>query len=276
VADIRNTPSQGHSQTVNKITERLSLFLGGSYSADTLTRDNSKKPLHERLYARIAAVESRRQRNIEAIAQAAYESADEVASDPDKGQANEDWLARFIDLAQDVASAEMQQVWGHVLACEIAAPGSASVQMLDALTAMVAADLDLLEKVGRIRFPTGYLLKISGRNEFEEFGISEQQIAHLQSLGLVQDANDLSVTFYAPTKGITFDFKGADLIARHPTSQLFVLPAFRLTGIGNEIMPLVADLPVDMDYLKALGQDFKSRGYDYRIRDATGALIEFV
>ena len=71
MADQPNYPSSGPSGTVNRIAERLSLFLGGSYSADTLHTQASAKPLHERLYARIAAVESRRQRNIEAITQAA-------------------------------------------------------------------------------------------------------------------------------------------------------------------------------------------------------------
>ena len=97
-----------------------------------------------------------------------------------------------------------------------------------------------------------------------------------KKLGIIQETDDLSVTFYAPTPGITFDYKGSNLIVRHPSRQLFVLPAFRLTGTGKEIMPLLADVAVDMEYLKALGDDFKSNGYDFRVRDTMGALIEYV
>lgn len=268
--------SEPASRAINKVSERLSLFLGGNYSADTLSQDKSKKSLHERLSARLATVESRRQSHIEAIVQAAYEAANEVSAGDAGTQASEDWLARFMDMAQDVADPDLQQVWGYILAQEITNPGCTSLQVLDALSGMVSSDIDLLEKVRRILLPTGYLLKLDGRNEFEDFGISENQIARLQDLGLVKPSDDLSVTFYAPTKGITFDYKGSDLIVRHPSSQLFILPAFQVTGTGMEIIPLMADSSVDLDYLKALGQTFKAGGYDYRIRDAMGALIEHV
>lgn len=266
--------------TAQKVAEKLSLFLGGSYSADTLREEASRKALTERLTGRLAAVELRRQSHIEAIALAAFEAANdkpaEDTSEQPSGETSESWLAHFLELAQDIADPDLQQVWGHVLASEIAEPGRVSIQVLDALGGMVAADLDLLEKVGRILFPTGYLLKLDGRNEFEDFGITEAHIQRLQNLGLIKPSDDLSVTFYAPTKGITFDYKGSDLIVRHPERQLFIMPAFQFTGTGLDTMKLLADVNVDMDYLTALGQSLRAQGYDYRIRDAMGALIEHV
>lgn len=272
-------PLQPPSKAMNKVSERLSLFLGGNYSAETLAREDSSKAVHERMYTRIATVEARRQSHIEAIINAAYEAANEIKPEEENEQAgleqvSEGWMVRFVDLASDVAESDLQQVWGYILAQEVSDPGRVSIQVLLALSAMVPSDLELLEKVGRIYFPTGYLMKIEGRNEFEDFGISENQLMRLQNLGLIKPVDDLSVTFYAPTNGITFDYKGSDLIVRHPSSQLFILPAFQMTGTGMEVMPLVAGLPVDMAYLEALGQTFKEQGYDYRIRDAMGALIE--
>ncbi len=276
MADQTEPRSQNQESTVNIISTGLSSLLGSSYSAETLLRDANKQDQYERLSVRIATVEARRQHNIEAIARAAYVAAAEIPPGPRDHDIDRDWLARFIRWAEDVENPDMQQVWGHVLASETETPGRVSLQVLDTLSGMTAADLDLLEKVGRVFFPTGYLLKLGARNEFNEFGIGEKDIHRLQGLNLLQASDDLSVTFYAPTKGITFDFKGCDLIVRHPTSQLFILPAFRMTGTGRSVIQLLADVPADIAYLTALGQILKDQGYDYRVRDGLGALIEFV
>jgi hypothetical protein len=47
-----------------------------------------------------------------------------------------------------------------------------------------------------------------------------------------------------------------------------------MTGLGVELLSLLADMPVSIEYLTALGKHLQSEGYDYRIRDAQGALIE--
>lgn len=265
---------QGHAEAINKIADSLSLLLGSSYSPDSLKEDSTAKTRNDRTYHRLAAIEARRQHNIEDIIRAAYVAAD--GDHPMASGLDMDWLARFIDFAQNVSNTDMHAVWGHVLMRECQSPESASLPVLEALSRMVPTDLDLWEKAGRIAFPTGYLIKISGQNAFDDFEISENDIQRLKTLGLLQESEDLSVTFYAPTKGITFDFKGADLIVRHPSDQLFTLPAFRLTGVGIALLPLLADVPVDMDYITALGRDLKSQGYDFRVRDGQGALIEFV
>ena len=267
---------QKPANAVNQVAENLSLLLGGSYSPDGLAQEDAGKALQDRMYHRIAALEARRQRNIESIAKAAYEDAADGEGSSGEDTLDQDWMARFIDFAQEVGNDHMQQAWGHVLATETQKPGSASIQALECLSNMTSEDLDLWERAARITFPTGYLFKIGGRNEFDDFDVSERDVMRLQTLGLIQQSDDLSVTFYAPSKGLTFDFNGSDLIVRHPERQLFIMPAFHLTGIGLELLPLLADVPVNMDYLTALGQDLRSGGFDYRIRDGQGALIEHV
>ncbi len=276
MADLGDTPAQQHNPAVARIADGLTVLLGSSYAPDTLAQKSTNAERYERLSARIAAVESHRQRNLEAVAEAAYEAASENRDEQAADILDSDWLARFVELAQRVGNVDMQQVWGHVLACECQMQGRVSFQALDVLSGMTSKALDLLERAGRMYLPSGYLLKIAGRNAFADFDMDEDAISHLQSLNIIQELDDLSVTFYAPTKGITFDFKGGDLIVRHPTSQLFILPAYRFTRTGRELMAVLADVPVDMAYLAKLGQDLKGQGYDYRVRDAQGALIEHV
>lgn len=276
MADTDNTLSESHTSPVNRVSDSLNMLLGGSYSPDTLISENSDKAQHERLYARIAATESRRQRNLEAIISAAYDADGSDQEAQVDAVIDPDWLAAFISHAQDIGNADMQGVWGHVLQHEAANPGTVSLLAIQILSGMIPNDLDLWEKVGRIAFPTGYLIKIGDRIDFEPFGIYEADIVRLQTLGLLQDVENLGITFYAPTKGITYDFKGSSLIVRHPTSQLFTLPAFRMSGLGIELLALLADMPVSTEYLTALGKHLQSEGYDYRIRDAQGALVEQV
>jgi len=161
----------------------------------------------------------------------------------------------------------MQEVWGQVLAREAHDPGIFSTQALDGLFKMTADDFETWKRAGRLAFPTGYLLKLGTRLDFEEFGLGGKDIVRLQALDLVQEPEDLNVTFYAPTKGLTFDFNGADLTVRHPERTLFTIPAFKLTAIGNELLAPLALAPTDLDYLRALGDELRKQGFDYRLRE---------
>ncbi|MEK9725290.1 MAG: hypothetical protein VW405_17665, partial [Rhodospirillaceae bacterium] len=91
-------------------------------------------------------------------------------------------------------------------------------------------------------------------------------LTRLRALGLVQEVDDLGVTFYAPTKGLSLDYVGADLVIRHPKSTLFTLSAFKLTAVGNELWPTLGRRPADQGYLRALGDELRKQGYDYRLQ----------
>lgn len=256
----------GPPNTVKRVSDSLSRVLGAQYQPGEVAGGIGDKALRDRLNQRLVSMELRRQQNIESVAQAAFEAAGVEQAGAEEPVVDEDWLVRFIDLAKDVSNPDMHQVWGHVLAREQMAPGTFSIQAVECLAEMSPADIDLWERVGRIAFPTGYLIKIGGRNHFDDFGVSQEDIARLQVLSLVQQSEDLSVTFYAPTKGLTFDFRGFNLIVRHPESKMFTLPAFKFTPLGVELLGTLADVPVDRDYVEALGEDMKGQGYDFRLR----------
>ena len=75
--------------------------------------------------------QERRLRNIEAIATAAAaELGDETVPDdsPDP-----DWIARFFGEAQEVSTAEMQELWARILAGEVRRPRTTSIRTLEIL-----------------------------------------------------------------------------------------------------------------------------------------------
>jgi hypothetical protein len=254
----------------SQIASSLGNFLGSTYNPESLSEATDKEAFHDRFNHRMVHLGLRRQHNIEAVAEAAFDAAKTQG----QGDVDGDWLARFLSYAEQVGNVDMQQVWGYILATEYENPGTVSLSSLACLSNMVSSDLDLWERIGRMTFPEGYVFKVGGRNRFERFDISADNIVHLQTIGLLQEAQDLSITFSADTKGLTFPFQGADIILRHPELELFTLPAFKLSSAGLQLFKLLTDSPVNEDYLRAFGTELKPNGYDYRIRLADGSLVE--
>jgi len=254
----------------DQIANSLSRFLGATYGPGQLSEATDREAFHDRFNHRMVHLGLRRQHNIEAVFEAAFEAADQLGN----GDVDGDWLARFLSYAEQVGNENMQQVWGFILACEYEKPGSVRPSSLECLSNMTASDMELWERIGRMIFSEGYVFKVGGRNQFERFAVSRDDIINLQTIGLLQESHDLSVTFSAETKGLTFAYQGADIILRHPDLTLFTLPAFKLSAAGLQLFKLLIASPVDEDYLRALGTELGPNGYDYRIRLADGALIQ--
>lgn len=254
------------NDAARRIADSMERLLGGDYGPGGDGPDAAAEARRERLNRRLAVLETRRQRNIEAIAAAAYEAAGFRPGEPPAASLDEDWMARFIDRVQDTGNPLMQDVWGRVLAREAGLPGSFSIHALDTLAKMTADDMETWNRAGRLVFPAGYILKLGGRAEFEEFGLGPRGLVRLQALGLVREAEDLAITFHAPTKGLNLDYRGADLVVRHPDRVLFTFAAYKLTAAGNELLEPLAGQPANRDYLRALGEEFRKQGYDFRLQ----------
>ena len=262
-------------RVAERIADTMSRLLGGDYQEDTIDPGVADAAQRDRLNHRLAALEMRRQANIEAVTSMAFAVAGDTTVGDSGGAIDEDWLARVVTHAQEVANPIMQTVWAEVLARETTTPGNFSLRTLDTLAGVTADDWHTWHRAVQLCFPTGYLLKLGPRNEFDEFDLTASDIARLQALDFLQETDDLSITFYAPSKGLTFDFVGTDLIVRHPESTLFTLPAYRITGVARELLEHLGGEAANTDYLRALGESLRPDGYDFRLRDKeTGQLME--
>jgi hypothetical protein len=95
--------------------------------------------IESRALARLRKRETRRQNNIEQIAEKAVlalPSPDKVSDE----QVSEDWTTRFFEECQDISDEQMQQVWGRILAGEVARPRSFSPRTLSIVRDMRRAD----------------------------------------------------------------------------------------------------------------------------------------
>lgn len=136
------------SEPLTKLVEVVSTGMGTLYApfgtvrqakADATAKvilaegDAEVLSLQQRARHRLEYIESRRQANLEHIAVEASDALPDVVS----GTAvDEDWILQFFENAQDVCDAEMQKLWGRLLADEVAAPNTFSKRTLQFLKTM--------------------------------------------------------------------------------------------------------------------------------------------
>jgi uncharacterized repeat protein (TIGR03899 family) len=243
--------NQNDLKTIKFNEEKLSLM-----SLD----DNSLKnnlSLENRTQHRIEFKEQKRQKNIESITQKAaedLESESVVSDDP----VDEDWTSRFFDYAEDISSADMQGLWGRILAGEIKKPKSYSLRTLDTLRNLSTDEAEVFIKFGSLAIQSGglaFLLNIKNEKLLEEeYQLKFTEKLLLEELGLLS-TNDLQFeltktddhpiqTFFTCNSTIIIHEK----LANKPEQQV---PVLAFTKIGQELLQLVKAEP-KTEYLQLL------------------------
>src|ERR1039457_72240 len=141
--------------------------------------------LAQRAEHRVTSKETKRQNNIENIA---HFSVNEISNETvSANPVNEDWLDRFFNIAQDINDNDMQNLWGKVLAGEVAKPGSYSLRCLEALRNMTQAEAEMFQKLCTICFTNGDIYKLETEDSLEKYGIDLDVIMALSSAGVLYD-----------------------------------------------------------------------------------------
>ena len=115
--------------------------------------------LQDRAAVRLIAQEIQRQDNREAIAlEAAREFKERIES---KNIARDsvsslelEWVDRFWRLAQDVTTAEMQAIWGKILARQTTSTGRFSPRCLETISLLTQDEIALLERLAQFMWST--------------------------------------------------------------------------------------------------------------------------
>ena len=131
------------STIADAIRENIDLPI--TYNNNGIQIDSSDvKELAERATKRMLLQEMRKQQNIEAIVDKAYEELQketEVTSEP----VDDDWLVRFFNSVEDISDDTMRTIWGRILAGEIVKPKSYSARTLDALKNISRNEAELFQ-----------------------------------------------------------------------------------------------------------------------------------
>ena len=215
--------------------------------------------LRQRAVARLTNVETRRQANIESVVKIAADSMPEECS-PDP--VDQDWMANFVDGCKDVGNEEVQELWGKLLAGEVAEPGSFSRRGLNSLKLMSSFDAGLFMLIGfRVWKMNDWPVLVIPGNPHNtwpaECPFAWHHIKSLADIGLVE-AEILDEHHYIRNpKSMAFDFFGKRY-------QGFTNPLgsnmpywVNFTSVGAELLPLVEqEAGIHDEYLEACDQCF--------------------
>ncbi len=190
--------------------------------------------LNERAVSRLTHREMGRQLNIE---KAVHYAMDELlqVEQVSAESVDEDWIARFFNIVEDVSNEQMQQLWGRILAGEIKRPKSYSLRTLETLRNISPEEAKLFRKVGKYAIP---LLDSSREFIFNDSGwlrkeikTTDIEVLSLRDLGLLPVDQDSEVR-------ITL-FLSGELEKDYSTLSQQSIDVIYFTQTGKELLSLI-------------------------------------
>ena len=228
----------------------------------TIARENPE--LAERARKRLLTREIEGQFNVEQIAeQASLALPSAVSVEP----VNADWRRKFFQEAENVCESDMQELWGKVLAGEIAQPGAFGLRTLETLKQLSRKEAELFRQICGIAMSDGWVVIVGHdiNTALKPFGFSYDEILKLRDAGLLLHGDGIHKSFpsMSPTEQpgtqitvlvnneIFIQLSGQSLASLHVPSLIF-------TQAGRELQRLIAIAPNEQ-YLTALGVYLRQR-----------------
>ncbi len=215
--------------------------------------------LEARAHKRADFQERKRQANLESVTSAAAVELAYEEDVPDE-RPDEDWVTRFFDSAQDVSSAQMQQIWGRLLAGEIKTPGSFSLRTLEFIRNLSQHEAGVIDRAFRFSLSTnnakdGNFLYRDTELLEKTSKLSSTYLLLLEEVGVISLAH-ANINFELKTAGAHCLLLQGDLaliINTKKDNEIFSIPIYDITSIGREIIPL---LPISarIEYIREIGQ----------------------
>lgn len=198
------------------------------------------------------------------VAKAILKAEDELMNDsskPSQEKVDEDWLFRWRSYAGDVSAEDLQSLWGKVLAGEVKRPGTFSprtLEFLRGLSQKEAKEIELLSKY----VVSGSIFRVDDKH-IENAGLTTSFMLRMQELGLVSGVAALGLNIsirVSPNSPAALTSHGKVIFISHTQGELSIsAPVYSGTSLLNEIIGIGRFEP-DMEYLKKIGNHFKSTG----------------
>lgn len=251
----------GTAQLEVDVTRAHAIAVSDASNMHVLAEANVR--IEERAQARHEYREVRRQGNLEAIAEAAVSHLPEQVSST---AVDEDWKTRFFNIAEDVSNTDMQDLWGKILAGEVARPGTYSVRTLEILKNLSQREAEAFQKLRYLALDAGHVLKVGSETHFKEFGLIFNDILSLREAGLLADGDMLSMelTFPDDKPFFVFAFNGKGLLVETPKEgpKTIALDSLVLTAVGIQLLSLIEPQP-NTEYLRRMAAANKDKAIFY-------------
>lgn len=212
----------------------------------------------------------RREANVANAVLVAEDVLAQSEAEPRNEPIEDDCLFRWEEYAGQVSSEELQELWGRVLAGEIAEPGSKSLRLLEFLKTISKSEAQLVESLGPYVFNG-----IIARDQQEYLamkGLVFGKFLQLQELGIMSSVDSIGVVVeYASSNPVkysrTFVFGDKVLYVEHEdVNRKLKLPSYGLTSLGQQVLSLGCFDP-DYEYFLLVAKRIASLEYNVQIGD---------
>lgn len=218
--------------------------------------------LYENIQQRIVHQETRKQLNIDNIAQIAANQLNQEQEVSDEKVEN-DWTTRFFNIVEDISDEEMQNLWGRILAGEIKKPKSFSIRTLELLKNLSKEEAEIFTKFSNLKIFAGNTSMVYNQDDGkfldDEFGIKFTDRLLLNELGLMTSENNLEFSFFATDTNkiinfIEFGNKGI-FIERPENTPKQAISVLVFTKVGSELSKLIDQEP-NINYIRKICSSF--------------------
>lgn len=227
--------------------------------------------IERRIAARLQHREELRQENLERVASIA---AGELPPKVSRESVDLDWTTQFINHAQDVSDAEMQILWGRILAGEVADPGTYSKRTISFLRTLEKWEAQAFTEFCScaLRDSNGwrFLFHSEPYSEFLRSKFGSRGIeSHFVTIGLLMpetgmpnpsDLNGTQVEYF----GNEYRLRGPSKSdAKNGIGLLEIGPSLRnFSQIGHQLAAISGAVPIDK-YVERLSVSFEK---EYGVR----------
>jgi len=214
----------------------------------------------ERAKMRLLTRELEGQVNIEAIAQQAIaQLPSQVSDQPVSG----DWRRKFFQEAENICDADLQLLWGKVLAGEVSSPGSYSLRTLEVLKHISKEEAELFRIACNLAFQDGWIMKPHSDPSvgLDPYRLDYNALLSLRDAGLVFEGDTLvrSFTGLLPDGPLVLSNNGIKIHLTGPKLGSFQFSSIPFTRAGRELQNLIDPSPC-IPYLQDVAKKLRHRG----------------
>lgn len=230
----------------------------------------------QRVFARIAYREAKKQSNLERITQyAADELKDE--SEVSDEQVDSDWISRFFTIAEDITTDEMQMLWGRILAGEVKKPRSYSLRTLDLLKNITREEAEVFVKVAKFAITRSdedkpfLIYPNNGRYLEKKCGIRFVEILLLREIGLLSPSG-VGLEFQDIEENVQILFVCGETcisVERLKGTPPQTISTIVFSEIGKQLLNLVEKAPAELQYVQRFASLLRREGVAVQFGEVT-------
>ena len=205
-----------------------------------------------RAITRLGEEAVRTQLNVERTLSIGFDEASSLIGQEDaEGEVSDDWIDRWIRLAETMSDEDVQRIYARILIGEACQPGSYSPLTLHTLSIMTRSLAKTFERLCNLsianldRFP--HVVLVDGDDLAQPlgaYGLSYDDLLSLQSSGFIASVTGSAFTFEEDVPAIEINYAGRHAtIEAHKGMLSGLMPSVSFSQAGAEIRQQIALKP---------------------------------